>query len=147
MAEIVAIEGQEFKKRSPWGAWGLTIVTLGIYGFVWYYKINDEARRYLRDDTIKPGISVLAVVLGWVIIVPPFVSYYRTAERVSRMEANAGIEKSVEPILGLIAAIVYALHIPYLQSHLNKIWERYQSSTPAMPGGATPPAIPPAPPQ
>jgi len=147
MAEIVTIEGQQFKKRSPWGAWGLAIVTLGIYGFVWYYKINDEARRYLRDDTIKPGISVLAVVLGWVIIVPPFVSYYRTAERVSKMEANAGIQKSVEPVLGLIAAIIYALHIPYLQSHLNKIWERYQVATPAMPGVATPPAIPPAPPQ
>src|SRR5688572_23584761 len=113
MAEIVTIEGREFKRRSPFGSWGLAVITLGIYGFVWHFKVNKEAREYLRDETIKPGIALLAVVLGWVLIVPPFVSYYRTGDRVRRMQQNAGIQQQIEPILGLIAAIIYALHIPY----------------------------------
>jgi len=146
MAEIVTIEGQEFKKRSPWGAWGLGLITIGIYGIVWYYKINDEARRYLRDDTIKPVLSVLAIIPGVILLVPPFVSYFRTGARIVRMEENAGIQKTVEPVLGLIAALVYSLHIVYYQSHLNTIWERYQAGTPAMPSASTPPAVPPPPP-
>lgn len=40
-----------------------------------YYLINDEARRYLADETIKPIVSLLAILIGWIIIVPPFVSY------------------------------------------------------------------------
>ena len=43
MAELVTIEGQQFKKRSPLGVWLLGLVTAGIYMLVWYYKINDEA--------------------------------------------------------------------------------------------------------
>jgi hypothetical protein len=147
MAEVVTIDGQEYKKRSPWGAWGLAIVTLGIYGFVWYYKINDEARRYLKDESIKPGISVLALIPGFILIVPPFVSYWRTAQRVERMEEKGGIAKTVEPILGLLAALVYALHIVYLQSHLNKLWDKAQQpsvSAPMMTPG-TPPLPPPPP--
>jgi len=126
MAEIVRIEGQEFKKRNIWGVWlGLPIITLGIYTFVWYYKINDEARRYLRDDTIRPGISLLAVLLGWVVIVPPFVSVYRTAERVKRMQVNAGVRDQIEPVLALLGVFVASLWTLYMQYSLNKIWDLY----------------------
>jgi uncharacterized protein DUF4234 len=146
MAEIVTIEGQQFKKRSPWGAWGLVFLTIGVYFFVWYYKINDEARRYLRDDTIKPVLSVLAMFVPIV----NFVSIYRTGDRIVRMENNVGIQKSVEPILGLVAAYIAALHIPYYQSHLNKVWELYQGGgappAPMAPSGQ-PASIPPPPPQ
>ena len=147
MAEILVIDGQEFKKRSPWGVWGLSLVTIGIYGLIWYYKINDEARRYLLDETIRPGISVLAIVPGFLLIVPPFVSIYRTAQRIDRVEEKAGIQKTVEPILGLLGAFFYSLHIPYYQSHLNQAWDAASAlsrGAPAVP--ATPPVVPPPPP-
>jgi hypothetical protein len=143
MAEIVRIEGQEFKRRSPLGVWGLTIITVGIYGFVWYYKINDEARRYLRDDAIRPGIAVLAIILGWLIIVPPFVSIYRTGQRIQRMQDNARVTQRTEPVLGLIAFLVYSLHIPYYQSGLNKVWAAYGAVEPG--AAEAPPPLPPPP--
>ena len=124
MADIVTIDGQEYKRRSPLGAWGLVFLTLGVYGFVWYYLINDEARRYLADETIKPVVSLLAILIGWIIIVPPFVSYYRTGERIKRMQAQAGGEPAVSPALGLLAALVLSLHVVYMQEHLNRIWDR-----------------------
>src|SRR3954452_1543785 len=58
MAERVSLEGLVYVKRSPTGAYLLTVVTLLVYFFVWYYKINDETRRYLRDDSIRPWHSV-----------------------------------------------------------------------------------------
>lgn len=124
MADIVTIDGQEYKRRSPLGAWGLVFLTLGVYGFVWYYLINDEARRYLADETIKPVVSLLAILIGRIIIVPPFVSYYRTGERIKRMQAQAGGEPAVSPALGLLAALVLSLHVVYMQEHLNRIWDR-----------------------
>lgn len=49
MAEMVTIEGQQYKKRKPLGVLGLSFITLGIYFLVWYYKINDEMRRSEND--------------------------------------------------------------------------------------------------
>src|SRR4051794_3870166 len=57
MAGRVSLEGSVYVKRSPTGAYLLTVVTLLVYFFVWYYKINDETRRHLRDDSIRPWHS------------------------------------------------------------------------------------------
>jgi Domain of unknown function (DUF4234) len=141
MAEVLNIGGQEFKKRSPLGAWGLLFLTIGIYYFVWYYKINDEARRYLGDETIKPGVSLLAILLGWVLIVPPFISMYRTGTRIQRMQQKAGVAQEISPALALLASFFLSLNVPYMQENLNKVWRRYESpplqAGPAAPGQFT----------
>jgi hypothetical protein len=64
MAERVSLDGSVYVKRSPTGAWLLTVATLLVYFFVWYYKINDETRRYLRDDSIRSWHPVLAIFPG-----------------------------------------------------------------------------------
>jgi Domain of unknown function (DUF4234) len=145
VAEVLNIGGQEFKKRNPLGVWGLSIITIGIYYLVWYYKINDEARRYLGDETIKPGISVLAVLFGWIIIVPPFISLYRTGERIQRMQQRAGVQQQISPALFLLANFLLSLHIIYGQEALNKIWTLYQvpAQGPPQPGIAPPGTLPP----
>jgi uncharacterized membrane protein HdeD (DUF308 family) len=138
MAEVLNIGGQEFKKRSPLGVWGLSIITIYIYYFVWYYKINDEARRYLGDENIKPGMSVLAVTLGIFLIVPPFISVYRTGERVQRMQEKAGVAQQISPALALLASLVFVVHVPYIQENLNKVWRMYGVQVSAAPGAPAP---------
>jgi hypothetical protein len=139
MAETFNIGGYEFKKRSPLGVWGLTIITLTIYGFVWYYKINKEAKEYLGDENIKPGVSVLALIPGFILIIPPFVSVYRTGERINRMQDKAGVQQQITPVLGILCYLVYSLHTAYYQSGLNKIWDRYSGAGTQQPGAAQPP--------
>ena len=140
MAEIVTIEGEQYKKRSAWGVWGLVWATLGVYAFVWYYKINNEAKHFLRDESIKPGLSVLALfvpIVNWIYI-------YRTGQRIQRMEDRVGIQRTIEPILGVLASILYSLHMVYYQGHLNSVYDTAQvSALPTSPGA---PEIPPAPP-
>ena len=148
MAEIVTVGSEQFKRRNLAGVWlGLPLITLGIYSLVWWYKINNEARRYLGDPTIRPVRSLLAVLIGWVLIVPPFVSIYRTGQRVQRMEQAAGLASPAEPVLGLLAAFILSLHTLYLQSHLNRIWDAYlrPPSGASEPGALPPPPAPPLP--
>ena len=144
MAEVLNLGGYEFKKRSPLGVWGLTIITITIYGLVWYFKINREAKEYLGDESIRPGVSVLALFPGFLLIVPPFISIYRTGERIDRMQEKAGVQQQVTPALGLLTYLVYSLHTAYYQSGLNKIWDRYLQGQPQAPlqaGGPPPPAV------
>ena len=62
MAETVTIAGQSYLKRNPLGVLGLAFITLGIYGFYWFYKVNEEIKNYTKDETISPGRSLLAVI-------------------------------------------------------------------------------------
>jgi hypothetical protein len=136
MAEVVVVEGQQFKKRNPLGVWALGLITFGIYLFVWYYKVNDEARRYLKDESIKPAMSVLAWIPGIVLLyIPPLVSVYRSGTRIQRMQEKAGIAARISAVLTVILVFVLGLWVVYIQSELNKIWEqRTLPAAPPMPG-------------
>lgn len=128
MAEEVTIEGQQFKKRSPIGVWLLSLVTIGIYGYVWYYKINDEARRYLQDDSIKPAYSVLAFIPGVLLLyIPPLVSLYGTGGRVQRMQERAGAPGKISAVLCVILLFLLATYPIYIQSALNQTWDAARS--------------------
>ena len=107
MSQAVMVGNETYKKRNVVGVWlGLPFVTLGIYSYVWIYKVNDEARRFLRDDSIKPGLSVLAFFPGFILIVPPFVAIYRLGTRIARMEEAAGIPSRASGGIGLLLVII-----------------------------------------
>jgi hypothetical protein len=151
MAEPVTIEGESYLRRDALGVAVLSIVTFGIYFFYWYYKVNDEARRYLRDDSINPVVALLAVLLGWIIIVPPFISGYRTAERVLRMQQRAGANPAMSPPIALILQLFVGFVYPwYLQDGLNAAWDASRGTSedapPAasLPSGSAPLPPPPA---
>jgi hypothetical protein len=129
MAEEVQIKGSQStaKTREPLGVALLTLVTLGIYFFVWYYKVNREMcdlGRARGTDELgdSPGTSLLAVTLGALIIVPAIVSLYNPFQRTQTAARLTG----VEPLNGWIALVLYlllAIGFPaYLQSGLNKVW-------------------------
>jgi Domain of unknown function (DUF4234) len=126
MSQIVVIGNQEYKKRNVVGVWlGLPLITFGIYSYVWIYKVNDEARRFLGDDSIRPALSVLAFIPGSLLIIPPFVAIYRLGKRIARMEAAAGSPNRAEPVVGLVLGFIFGLYSLYYQDHLNGLWDRY----------------------
>ena len=145
MARTVEIQGQSYLRREPLGVLGLTFITFGIYFFYWYYKINDELRRYEHDETISPTRSLMAVLFGWLIIVPPFIALYNTGKHVQGVEQRRAIQPQLEPALVIVLFLLLAIaNGLYIQEHLNRIWDR-SAPSPALgpPTGALPP--PPAP--
>jgi hypothetical protein len=130
MAEEMTIRGtqDEVKVRSPWAAALLPIVTLGIYHFVWWYRINRELRDYgyakEQDLGQNPTNSLLALIPGFLIIVPPLVTYWRGFHRVQKASELAGQERPN----GWIALILYLLIAPafwaYIQVTLNDVWRQ-----------------------
>jgi hypothetical protein len=148
MAEEIQIEGGPHiaKIRSPWAAALLPIVTLGIYYFVWYYKINREmsdlGKKRVREDLGQsPGTSLLAITLGALVIVPAIVSTVRTAQRIQRAqdEVSGGVSLN-----GWLCLVLYILLPPafwaYEQAELNKVWLDLKGSAPAPEPQAAPTA-------
>src|SRR5919108_5153879 len=123
MADLVVLpDGVGFKRRNPWGVFLLTFVTLGVYYYVWYYKINNELRNHGQQN--DPTVALLAILLGGFLIVPPFVSYYRTAQRIRDAQETAGATERMVPVLGLVLFVVInAFAVVYYQSQINKVWD------------------------
>ncbi|HEY7926239.1 MAG TPA: DUF4234 domain-containing protein [Candidatus Dormibacteraeota bacterium] len=143
MATTVVIGNSSYKRRNPLAVWiGLPLITLGIYHFVWWYKINNEARRFLDDPTIRPGVAVLALIPGSILIVPPFVSIWRTTGRIARMQERAGRPgEGATPLISLLLSFLFSLHVLYLQMELNQIWDAYLRGGPRPSGPPMPPPV------
>src|SRR5438094_5129736 len=133
MAERVKIGYAEVKLRGPWAVFFLSLVTLGIYYLVWYYKINHELAEAGGQD-VSPGVAVLAISLGGLLIVPPFVSDYRTFRRIRAAQQAAGLPDPVLPWVGFLLFILAYVFLPfelvYAQSNLNRLWRHLAASGP-----------------
>jgi amino acid transporter len=142
VAETVAIEGQSYVRRNPLVVLLLSVVTLSIYFFYWYYTINDELRRFEHDDTISPTRSLLAMIFGWLLIVPPFIAMYNTAKHVQTAEQRLRIQPELEPALTIVIMLLISIgNGVYVQEHLNRIWDRaVGSGTPVLPPMPGPPS-------
>ena len=136
MAETVTIQGQSYLKRNPLGVLGLTVLTLGIYFFYWYWKINDELRLYKHDESIGPTRSLMAMIFGWLIIVPPFIAMYNTAKHIQGAEQGIGVQQQIEPAITIVILLIFSIaNTVYVQEHQNRIWDRA-----SMPSELPPPA-------
>jgi drug/metabolite transporter (DMT)-like permease len=122
VADLVVKDGVGYKRRNPWGVFGLSLITIGVYYVVWWYKINNELRNYGIDNS--PAKATLAITLGAFIIVPPFVSYYNTADRILKAQLKSNASERIIPVLALLLLIVVSFFaLPYYQSQLNKVWD------------------------
>jgi hypothetical protein len=138
VAEEVQIEGagSTAKVRSVVWVIVLEIITLGIYGFFWWYFIHRELRDYGRTKNTdelgtSPLTSLLAITLGALIIVPLLISVYNGFKRVQAAQRLTG----VTPINGWIGLVLFLVFYPalmgYMQSGLNPVWQAQAGRTAA----------------
>jgi hypothetical protein len=127
-------KGGEGKIRSFWVGFGLTILTLSIYYFCWYYLVNDELKgigQAYDDGNLRqssPAMSVTAVLVGGWLIVPPLLSIYNYGQRIKRAQPLGGIPRGeqINPVLafllvfpGGLLIVPYFVHFWYVTKHQN----------------------------
>ena len=132
--ERIELGNGEAKLRSFWKGFILSVVSLGIYHYFWWYRINDELKEIgvYRDDRSlaesSPTNSVVAILIGWVLVVPPLISIYNTAMRIRRAERLGGVDPgtAINPTLALLLAFPGGLlivplfaHYAYMTRHQN----------------------------
>jgi Domain of unknown function (DUF4234) len=133
MAQEIQIPGagSTAKIRNPLAVLGLGLITLGIYHIFWWYFINREMADYGQANGVdlgdNPVLSVVAITLGALIIVPPFVSVFRTLRRIERAQNHALGSNNIGVILLFILIFIPLVNLvvfPVMQSNLNQVWER-----------------------
>ncbi|MGA9875574.1 MAG: DUF4234 domain-containing protein [Solirubrobacteraceae bacterium] len=132
--EVEFGKGGTGKIRSFWVGLGLAIVTLSVYYFCWYYFVNDELKDIgiVNDDQnlaqSSPAQSVLAVLIGGWLIVPPLLSVYNYGQRIKRAQRLVDIDRNeqINPTLafllyfpGGILIVPALIHYWYVTKHQN----------------------------
>lgn len=144
MAHVVSIGGRDYRVRKPLGVFALSVVTLGMYWLYWYYSVNDDIRMYLRNYSIRPLVSTLAIVglflagplvvvailaeLWWllavaaVLVIMALVGFFHTGRRVITAQEQAGVDPSSAGLALLLYLFTGFLGGSYLQAGLNRAW-------------------------
>jgi hypothetical protein len=121
----------QVKVRSPRNVALLDLATLGIYGCFVYYESNRELMllgkaRNEPELGDNPTLSLLALVPGYLLIVPAFVSMFHTGGRIRHAERMAGRaeEDQINPVLSMfLLGLLPPIGLLYNQRHLNAVWD------------------------
>jgi hypothetical protein len=114
--------GLAMKERHPVTVWLLwPFLTLGIYHFVWYFKIHKEMAEFDRRRAIPvAGPMLVLLFLSWTFIAP-MVSYYNCGTRIRNAQRAAGLQATCSPAGGMLLMLVFGVGTLYYQIELNKI--------------------------
>jgi hypothetical protein len=120
-AAIAPATGLQMKQRSSVGVWLLGVVTLGIYGLVYWYKIHSELAEFDQRRHISPGFELMSIfLLGWTVILP-LMSIGGLAGKIRNAQSAAGLAESCSGLAGVLLAFVFGTHVIYYQAKLNGI--------------------------
>ncbi|MEU8123474.1 DUF4234 domain-containing protein [Spirillospora sp. NPDC049024] len=123
--------GLNMKRRNPVGAWlGLPIITFGIYGLVWFFKVHNELHEYDRRIDNAATSALLSMLFGGITLgIWPLVMWVKLGGRIAQAQRAAGLQPSCSGGMGFLLGI-FGFGVLYYQLQLNKVTDRY-GDTPA----------------
>ncbi|WP_242906739.1 DUF4234 domain-containing protein [Actinomadura terrae] len=130
-APVARGAGANMKRRNPVGAWlGLPIITFGIYGMVWFFKVHQELHEYDRRIDNAATNALLSILFGSITLgIWPLVMWVKLGGRIAEAQRAAGLPASCSGGMGFLLGIL-GFGVLYYQLQLNKVVDRY-GDTPA----------------
>ena len=136
MARKLEVQGAgTVKVIHPAVAFLFAIVTLGLYYIFWYGIRNSELNDFgfaaspgENQLAVRPFLAILAITIGGLLIIPPFVSQWRFYKRIGRAQELVGLDHRISHVTGILlftlALFLLPFEVAYAQHHLNRLWER-----------------------
>jgi hypothetical protein len=117
------------KTRSPFGVWGLNLITFGIYGLVWVYKTCEEvkATNPQNPDNVAPGNALLSMIFGGVtLMIWPAINWFKFCGSVKAEQQAAGLAPTFNTGVATLLCFLASTHVCYVQSQRNLVVQAVQ---------------------
>ncbi|MEA1986333.1 MAG: DUF4234 domain-containing protein [Candidatus Marinimicrobia bacterium] len=119
------------KNRSVFAPLLLPIITIGIYSFVWLYKIYDEASLYInrKVDSTSGGAAIGFLFIPIFGIIWSIMLIFKTPGLLTKMQLADGVPANEVKHYGhygwlcLIPIVGGIIYIILVQSAFNKYWD------------------------
>ena len=103
----------------------LTIITCGIYYYVWMYQLSDDVSRFTGDRSTTPGTEILLTIITCGIYGNYWI--YKYSKKMWEISINVGVPyPSDNSIINLVVAIfgLSLVSMGIMQNQLNTIWDQ-----------------------
>ncbi len=80
------------KQRSFWGYVGLCIITLGIYGWVFVYKMTTDINTITSSDSQETNPGLAVVLYMFTMGIYPLIWYYTQGEKMYNTGMRMGVQ-------------------------------------------------------
>ena len=113
--------GPGFQVRGPGEQWALCAL-VPFYSLIWYYRLCKEIGEWSQGRIhTSPGTSIVAMTLGAIVIVPPFVSIAGTMGRIRQCQQMAGLQPQASfwGFIGRLLLVGYGYK--WLTEQLNEL--------------------------
>jgi fatty acid desaturase len=146
LATEVFVAGSDLraKIRNPWGVFGLSIITLGIYTIFWWYYVNRELRDLGQAKRVSglgdnPWLSTAAYIAGGFLFYIPTIWTIVTTTR--RIQAAHRVTQQAEVLNGWLAALVWIFTLGFggpvfTQYQMNRLWSDRSVAQPVLSGAS-----------
>lgn len=126
-----AAGGYNMKRRNVVGVWlGLPIITFGIYGLVWFYKVHNELAQYDRRIPNQATNALLSMIFGFITLgIWPLIMWIKLAGHIQQAQRAAGLQPTCSTGMGILLGI-FGFGTLYYQLELNKVVDRYGDTPP-----------------
>lgn len=126
--EEIDIRGATVTTKNPWALWILTFITLGIWGIVWWYRVNRELRdvssAYDEHFRMPPAVSTVLMALWPLAVLPAIVTCVISSIRARSLQQLIGTETGrVNPLIATLLLFLVFSHVWYIQRSLNATWD------------------------
>jgi uncharacterized protein DUF4234 len=124
---------QDTRERHPALVLCLSLLTCGIYGFVWLWQVETEIKQELGREDLNPTLDVLLCVVTfglWGVYLA-----YRMPRDIADVQRRRGASVSDLSIVSLILAVTgfWFVSVALCQHELNLAWRAHRDAPPAMP--------------
>jgi hypothetical protein len=136
-ARETTVDGATVKIRDPWRVGILTLVTLGIYGIVWFYMVNAELSQWAKARNAS-GVAAnpIVVTIGYLIPIVNIAVWLWTLQRIRRAQAVTAGQPALTwgatiaaAIVGLVPLAGVVVWHEYVQHHINLVWQPGQAGS------------------
>ncbi|KAF1302867.1 DUF4234 domain-containing protein [Enterococcus saccharolyticus] len=103
----------------------LSIITCGIYPFIWMYQVTSELNEYTEDYHLNPSLVIVLTLLTCGLY--QFYWWYRINELMMRAQYQTGYSMPTDNKLLFILLTFFGLaliNMAILQSDLNRLWDQ-----------------------
>jgi hypothetical protein len=114
--------GLAMERRTPVGVWlGLSLITLGVYTFVWYDTIHREMAEFDRRRAVPVAGADAGAALPGLDRCRHARVVLQHRHRIANAQRAAGLPATCNPWVGLLLCFCVGLQVLYHQAELNKI--------------------------
>lgn len=123
----------DVRERHPALVLGLSLLTCGIYAFVWLWQAESEIKQELRREDLNPTLDVLLCIVTfglWGIYLA-----YRLPRDIAEVQRRRGATVSDLSLVSLVLAVTgfWFVSLALCQHELNLAWRARPDASPAVP--------------